>query len=191
MRPFAFATLAACVACSAPGPPARALTSDETSLTGVVTQVEDGGYPRFTVHVTPEGGGEAVVFYLNAESGVDLGGAQPGAFAGRAALIYYTSTELPFLLDIRTTQGRSLLYDDGRGIPTEGASMTGALSGADSVTAGDLPDEIIITAADDQALAFEFFVDRRIAASNGRQVTAYYDIEVRREITLMQPLGAP
>lgn len=187
MRRFAFAILAALVACAPPAPDVRAPAADETSITALVSAVEDSGYPRFTVQVSPEGGGP-VPFYLNAESGVDLDGAEPGAFEGQTALIYYTSTSTPFLLDLRTAEGRSLLYDDGRGVPTEGASITGVLSGASGVTISDLPDDITITSSDGQAVTFEFFIDRRIAAANGRTLTAYYDMEERREITLMRPL---
>lgn len=166
----------------------RALAADETSITALAAAVEDSGYPRYTIQVSPEGGGP-VPFYLDAESGVDLGGADVSSFEGKTTLIYYTSTPTPFLLDLRNAEGRSLLYDDGRGIPTEGQAITGTLTGADGVTEGDLPDQITIMSSEGQAITFEFFIDRRIAAANGRTLTAYYDMEERREITLMRPVG--
>lgn len=186
-RIFVLAALALAAACTPAGPSVRALAADETSLTGLVSAVEDGGYPRYTVQVTPEGGAPAP-FYLDMESGADLSGHEPSVFAGRTALIYYTTEDLPFLLDLRTSEGRSLLYDDGRGVPVEGVSITGVLSGAESVSAGDLPDDITITSDGGVSQSFEFFVDRRIAAANGRTITAYFDLETRREITLMQPI---
>ena len=185
MRFLALAACAALVACAQPAPSVRALAADETSISGVVTGVEAGAYPLFTIHLTPATG-EPLALYLNAESGADLGGLPPGAFADQTALVYFTSSERPFLLDLRTAEGRSLLYDDGRGIPTDGAAIVGALSGANAVTTSDLPGAITITSTDGAAQTFEFFVDRRIAAANGRQITAYYDTETRREITLMQ-----
>lgn len=182
---LALAALALICACAQPAPAVRAPTQDETQITARVSAVEDSGYPRFVVQVSPEAG-EAVAFDLDMESGADLGGAQPSDFVGRAALIYYTSASTPFLLDLRTSEGRSLLYDDGRGPPVEGQIITGVLSGASTISSGDLPDTFTITGADGQTQTFAFFIDRRIRAANGRTITAYYDMEERRAITLMR-----
>jgi hypothetical protein len=196
MRILAAAALAAfAIACTptaptAPVSSARAPAANEISIAGEIGEVEDAGYPQFIVHVKPQRGRE-LALYLNAEGGAELGGAAPGSFAGQSAIVYYTSTQAPSMIDMRTGTGRSLIYDDGRGVPTEGDAITGVLSGANGVTAGDLPDEITITPADGAAMSFRYYVDRRIAAWNGREVTVHYVIDPLNEITLMQALGQP
>lgn len=182
MRVFALALIAVFAAACSPLASVRAPAAGETSVVAAVSAA-GGEQPNFRVVATAEGG-EELDFTLNPDT-ADLGGAAPGSFADQTALIYYTSTETPFLLDIRTAEGRSLLYDDGRGVPVEGASITGVLrySGDRS---DDAPEQITITSADGATQTFTFFVDRRIGGANGRQVTAYYDMEMRRDITLMR-----
>lgn len=185
MRAFALpAFIALAMACSPLAPPVRALEAHEASATLTIAKVEPGEPPNFVVHGAPAGG-EAMRFDLNA-SDADLGGVAPADFAGRAALIYYTQTETSFLLDIRTAEGRSLLYDDGRGVPAEGASITGVLRYTGD-RGDDAPEQISVASADGATQTFTYYVDRRIGGWSGRPVTAYYDIEVRRHITLMRP----
>lgn len=182
MRVLIFAVSILAAACTQA--PVRAPVENESSVIGLVSAVENAGAPHFIVQVAPQGG-EAVRFHLNVESGADLGGAQPSAFAGRTTLIYYTSTSTPFLLDLRTAEGRSLLYDDGRGAPVEGQSIVGILRYTGD-RGDDAPEQIIVTGSDGAAQSFTYFVDRRIGGWNGRAITAYYDLEERREITLMR-----
>lgn len=169
-------------ACS-PQASVRPPAANETKVIAAVSAAGGEG-PNFRVVATAEGG-EALDFTLNAET-ADLGGAEPSSFAGQTALIYYASTETPFLLDIRTSEGRSLLYDDGRGVPVEGTSITGVLRYTGD-RGDDTPEQITITSADGAMQSFTFFVDRRIGGANGREVIAYYDMETRRDITLMRP----
>lgn len=182
MRALIFAALLLAGACAQE--PVRAPAENESSLIGLVSAVEDAGAPRFIVQVTSEVG-EPAPFQLNTESGADLGGAQPRDFAGQTTLIYYTGASTPFLLDLRTAEGRSLLYDDGRGVPVEGRSITGVLRYTGDRT-DDAPEQIIVTSADGAVQTFTYFVDRRIGGWSGRAVTAYYDLEERRDITLMR-----
>lgn len=189
MTRFLMAAMAAfVVACTPPAPDVRAPTEGETSITGSITEIEDGAYPLYTVHVTPEGGAP-VQFYLNAESGVDLGGAEIASFAGQTATIYFTSTPVSNISDIRTATQVSLVHDVGREVPAEGSTVTGVLSGADAITSSDLPDEITVTDAAGQAHSFEFYVDDRLMAANGQPVTVHYTVDARNEVTLMRAVG--
>lgn len=194
MRTFQVIALSASLlgACAPPAPTAqtdaRALAEGEMQVVGQVTQVEDGGYPRFTIHVQPAGG-EPIQLYLDAESGVDLGGRNAGDFVGGRATIYYITSEELDLLEVTNAAGASIMHEDGQAAPTHADTMTGTLSNA-QVTSGDLPDVVTITAAQGAAREFEYFVDDQFAAANGQQVTAYYHAGTREEITLMRAAPA-
>lgn len=164
----------------------RPLAYGESSLTGVVTAVEDGGYPQFTVTLTHEGG-EPRTFYL-VEPDADLDGASAGDFLNLAAVVYYTSGDDHMISDIRDAAGASLVQEDAQGAaPTDGASITGTLSGAEAITTSDLPDIITVTDGAGAAVSFEYYVDDRVMAANGQQVTVHYTTRTRDQITLMRP----
>lgn len=181
----ALLAIAALAACSQqPADDVRAPLEDETRIVGEVTQVEDGGYPQYTVHVTPEGG-EPMQLYLNAEGEADLGGVEPGAFAGQTATIYFTTTPRLDLFDLRQG-GQSVI---GSQSEPQGESVTGVLSGV-SEPSGDLPSEITVTDADGRASVFEYYVTTDMAALEGQEVTAYYTPGERQEVSLMRTHAA-
>jgi hypothetical protein len=192
MRNFLIVASAAfLLACTPPAPTTqvRAPAEGETLVEGVVTQVEDGAYPQFTVTIQPESGAH-VALYLNAESGADLNGQAPASFAGQSVIAYYTTAEDLALTDLRTAAGVALLPADGPAPATDALTITGALSGAGAVTASDLPDVITVTDADGIARNFEYYITPEIVAANGQQVTARYQPGERHEITLLHPADA-
>jgi hypothetical protein len=194
MRTFAIAALAALIAaCSPPAQTTnanvRALAEGETRVEGRITQIEDGGYPRYTLHIQPDEG-DPLSFYLDDSSQPDLGGAESaGAYEGQRAIVYYKTVELFDLHDMRTAAGVSLIHDDGRAPPPAADTITGTLRGAE-VSNGDLPDIVTVTDAQGATREFEFFVDDQLAAANGQQVTAHYYASTRDEVTLVHPATA-
>jgi hypothetical protein len=192
MRKLAFAALAAfVVACTppAPAPDVRPLADGETRIDGVVTLVEDGGYPQFTVTVQPETG-EPLALYLNAESGADLNTQQPGSFSGQTVTAYYTTADDPLLIALQSSNGAPIVTPDGPALANDDQTITGVLSGADAVTNSDLPDIVTVTDAQGAAHNFEYYITEAMVAANGQQVTARYRPGVRHEITLLHPTGA-
>ncbi len=194
MRKFAFAALAAlAVACTPPAaqaPDVRALADGETRIDGAVTQIEDGGYPQFTVTIQP-GTGEPLALYLNAEGGADLDGQEPGTFAGQTVIAYYTTADDPLLIALQSASGAPIVAPDGPALANDDLTLTGVLSGADAVTGSDLPDTVTITDAQGVAHNFEYYITEAMVAANGQQVTARYRPSVRHEITLLHPASAP
>ncbi len=193
MRNFMLAATAALVvACTPAAPPSadvRAPAEGETRIDGAVTQVEDGAYPLFTVTIQPESGAP-IALYLNAEGGADLNSQQPANFSGQNVIAYYTTTEDLALTDLRTAAGASLLPADTPAPAADAPSITGVLSGAEAVTASDLPDVITVTDAQGAARSFEYYITEEIVAANGQQVTARYQPGARNEITLLHPADA-
>ncbi len=191
MRRILIAVMAAAVVACTPAtqePDVRPLAEGETRVDGVVSQVADDGYPRFTVAVQPESG-EPVGLYLNAESGADLGGQEPSSFAGQSVVAYYTSADDFLIVDVINASGAAVF---GENIPpsSEDLTVTGALSGAEATTSSDLPDVITVTDAAGAAHTFEIYIMPELVAVNGQQVTARYRPNERREITLLRVVGA-
>jgi hypothetical protein len=162
-------------------PELRPLVEEEHSVTAQVVTVEDGGYPQFTVTVAPDGD-NSTNFYLNAEDS-DLGGANPGDFAGKRATIYYMNEGQLDLVDMQAS-GRSVIPD----APAAGAGETliGVLSGADAPTTSDLPDTLTITHATGDVASFDYYITPEIVALNGQEVTVRYFISDRNRVTLMR-----
>ena len=159
MRRIFIAVMAALVVACTPAtqaPDVRPLAEGETSVEGVITQVADSGYPRFNVAIQPEGG-EPVGLYLNAESGVDLGGQEPSSFAGQSVVAYYTTADDPLIVDVINASGAVLL---GENIPPSAIDLTvtGTLSGAAATTSSDLPDVVTVTDAAGAILSFEVYI---------------------------------
>jgi hypothetical protein len=192
MRKLAFAAMAAFVAaCTPPSPvtDVRPLADGETRIDGVVTQVEDGGYPQFTVTIQPEAG-ESLALYLNAESGADLNNQEPGSFSGQTVIAYYTTADDPLLIALQSTSGAPIVAPDGPALANDDPTITGVLSGADAVTNSDLPDVVTITDGQGAVHNFEYYITEAMVAANGQQVTARYRSRVRHEVTLLYPTGA-
>lgn len=191
MRRILIAVTAALVVACTPAtqePDVRPLAEGETRIDGVVNQVEDQGYPRFTFAVQPESG-EPVGLYLNAESGADLGGQEPSSFAGQPVVAYYTTADDPLIVDVINANGVAVF---GENIPPSAEDLTviGMLSGAEATTSSDLPGVITITDAAGAALTFEIYIMPELVAVNGQQVTVRYRPSQRREITLLRVDGA-
>lgn len=193
MRVFAIAALTGLiVACTPPAAPQiRPVAAGETRVDGLVTQIEAGAYPQYTVTIQPEGGGEALALYLNVESGADLNSQELRSFDAANVMAYYTTVDDPLLISLQSAAGAAIVTPDGA-VATDGLSeVVGVLSGADAVTGSDLPDVISVTDAQGTAINFEYYVTADIVAVNGQQVTARYRPNIRNEITLMHPAPAP
>lgn len=181
----AFAAVAAACTPAAEAPDLRPLAEGEARIDGVA-QVEDGGYPQFTVTVQPESG-EPLALYLNAEGGADLGGQEPSSFSGQTVTAYYATSEDLLLLDVAAAGTRAAAPADGTPAPQpDDQTITGVLSGADAVTNSDLPGGVTITDAQGAVHSFEHYVTPDLVALNGQQVTARYRPGERREITLLR-----
>lgn len=192
MRILAIAALAgfivACTPPAAPAPEIRPIAAGETRVDGVVSLIEAGAYPQYTVTIQPEGG-EALPLYLNVEGGADLNSQELRSFDTLNVTAYYTTTDDPLLIALQSASGAAILAPDGAA-PVDGlSSITGVLSGADAVTGSDLPDVITVTDAQGAVINFEYYVTPDIVAVNGQQVTARYRPNVRNEITLMHPVA--
>jgi hypothetical protein len=184
------ALLAACQPAPSTAKKDTAASSLATQADAVITAdatiaaVRDAGYPMFAVTATVAGQAAPLELLLNAED-ADLGGQQVESYNGKAVTLGYTSAPETSLLDIR--QGDRSLFVDAPKLDPAWTFVTGVLSGADDITASDLPGEIQITGADGAKVSFEYFVGPEIKAANGKTVTAYYTTDVVNRVTSIRP----
>ena len=155
---------------------------DEIREFGLITNIEDSGYPFFNCTVSfPERQMEEV-FLINLE---DPGMPNLEAFMtwkGQYAAFNYTSTLENTLLDIRQ-DGKSLLGIAAADLPEGLSRITGTLSGATAVTTGDLPGKIRIHDPESASLAFEFFITEEMVEVEGQLVEGWYDVRTMNKIS--------
>lgn len=168
-------------------PPAAAQPAADGAIIApaTITAIADAGYPMFTVTATIVAQTTPIELLLNAEA-VDLGGHELNSYSGKPVTLGYTSRPETSLTDIRQG-GRSLLGADAPKLDPAWTFITGVLSGADELTASDLPDEIAITSADGTKVTFEYFVVPELKAANGKEVTGYYTTDMVNRVTMIKP----
>tara|TARA_R110002074_G_C12483895_1_gene661194 strand:- start:28 stop:648 length:621 start_codon:yes stop_codon:yes gene_type:complete len=154
--------------------------------TGLVTHVEDNGYPTYTF--TIQFRADQPGFDLTANvAELDLGDASPESFTGKTVSVDYVSGEEPNLMDMRASDRSVLGSDAPEETDPNWKNITGTLSGAEAVVGGDLPDEITVTAADGQKLTFKTYVNAEMVPANGKTVTALYGTRYFNRIVRLQP----
>lgn len=125
-----------------------------------------------------------VSFTVNIED-IAQDSAQLMALQGQYAKIYYIAKMENMLVDLQFN-GKSIHGESAsESVPTL-EKITGMLSGAESATAGDLPDVISITDAQGRKLDFEEYITDEVVAVNGKQVTASYYAHGSQIITYLE-----
>lgn len=152
---------------------------------GVVRELEDAGYPFYSVTIEFERSGAVVAMNLNLEeTGVDVNRLMESK-GGFVKVVYRSELENS-LVDLHS-KGKSV-FGKYAMESTEGyQSVVGILTGADEPTPGDLPGSITVTPKDGEAVDFDYFVDDAIVAENGKEVEAFYGVRVRNEIQAIIP----
>ena len=184
-------TAASATASSAPSAsPAAApsnLPDGDFKVVGVVTKVEDAGYPMFALTVLPDGQRETIGLLFNNEAASRPKDLEISVFEGKRAEIAYTRKPQLDLVDLAMA-GKSLLTrQPGEVAGKPEASVTGTLSGAKALSAGDLPDVITVTDTAGRKFEFEMFIsDKAVVAANGKEVTVGYDNSQREDATAIR-----
>ena len=187
--PTAASPTAAASASATPAAPAMpaaapvAKPNGDFNVIGVVTKVEDAGYPMFALTVLPDGQTETLGLLFNNEEASKPMDTEISSFEGKRAEIAYTRKPQLDLEDL-SQNGKSLLKrEPGEPVPPKSAeTVTGKLSGAKALSAGDLPDVITVTDAAGKTYDFEMFIsDKAVVAANGKEVTVGYSNSQRED----------
>ena len=160
-------------------------TDEEIREYGLVKEVEDTGYPMFAIDMEFPERNMTTSFSLN----IEAGGFDHDAvynMKGKYATIYYTSELMPSLADMQV-KGNSVFGKYApENIDPEWQKITGTLSGAHEPSQGDLPGTVTVTGKDGNQVNFKYYIDDAMVAANGKEVTAYYLMSGRNNITRIE-----
>lgn len=134
---------------------------------GIVSKVEDGAYPQFTLHIELKDEPSDTVFNLIAE-GAELNGADLHALEGVTVSIEYVIKETNELMRIAPKGEIKFEEIEEAG---DWFLAEGLLEGAEAVSVGDLPDVVTIW-VNGGKVTFETFIDEDLVALNGQEVSA-------------------
>lgn len=164
--------------------PAPEDADEALNVFGLLLSAEDAPYPMFVLDVEFPEKGTREAFMLNMADGAIDPAALDGMVGGYVT-IWYDSLLEPSAHDI-AIDGRSI-FGGGLVTPAEGDSVvTGALSGAAEVSAGDLPDEFVISPPDGAPVRFPYFIPAELVAVNGRTVTVHYSLRTVNDVLAIE-----
>jgi hypothetical protein len=162
----------------------REPTGDEIREYGIIKTIEDAEYPMFVVTVEFPERQTTADFNINIEA-LPQSDSDLYALKGKYATIYYEDDSENMLMDIHFN-GKTLYGKDAPEIDDSYKSITGILSGAETETAGDLPNTIYITDKDGVEMPFKEFIISEVVAKNGKTVTGYYYTRYNQTITYIK-----
>ena len=153
---------------------------------GLLKNVEDSGYPFFTITIDFPQKGFSNSYSLNVEEikSVDLQTLINAT--GKYVAFAYTTKSENALLDLKL-DGKSLLTEaESEEAGKSFNKITGILSQANVVTTGDLPGELKITDDHDRSEKFSFFITPEIVQANGKVVVGYYETRTQNSLTSLE-----
>lgn len=160
-------------------------TTDALKEFGLLKSAEDSGYPFYTVEIEFPERKFSEVFTINLEEIPDVDPGILAGWVGKYVSFEYTSEVINALLDVRQN-GKSLLGVKPSELPKGLQKISGTLSGATTVTEGDLPSLIRIHDPEDQSLEFEFFITPELVEAEGTLVVGFYDQRTENKIISMK-----
>ncbi len=152
---------------------------------GLLKNVEDSGYPFFTLTIEFPERGFTEYFSINVEEVKSVNAKTLSAAVGKYVSFEYNSTITNALLDLRLA-GNSLLNEGEVGVSEETKTVTGILSNAAEATTGDTPGELYIVTEEEITYKFPFFITPQIVTANGKTVVGYYEERTSNVITALQ-----
>ncbi len=152
---------------------------------GLLTHVEDSGYPFATLTIEFPERNFSEYFTINMEEVKNGSIEDLQTYIGQYITFEYTSEFQYTLLDIYYESYSifgSEVAPEGEGI----RSIEGVLYGAENITEGDLPGEVSVFANDGENHYFPYFVTQEMVAVNEKVVTVFYEIRSQHVITAIQ-----
>ena len=161
-------------------PQESAKVSANRQYSGQLKQVEDSGYPYFTLTIELAKGG-VEVFGINVEEVKNINSEMLSGWIGKEVSFDFNTEISNALLDL-TRGGKSILNPDGFTPNEETKTVSGIFSGAETETAGDIPDFVYITTVAEISVPFEMFITRELVDANGSEVVGYYEERIQNII---------
>jgi hypothetical protein len=160
------------------------MADDELREYGIITEINDCAYPIYSIAVEFPERKMVEQFSLNIEA-IDLDVPQLNALLNKYVTIYFTADLEANLLDLQL-KGKSILGEEVVKVAKQ-KSVTGLLSGAESDTQSYLPDLFTIKDATGNVTQFSYFITSEMTKGNGKEVTAFYVLQGKSNITKIVP----
>jgi len=159
-------------------------TDDEIQEFGIISNIEDSGYPMFIITIEFPERQMTLDFNLNIEAiSLDMG--QLYELQNKYITFYYSSDEDNDIHDIFFNNS-SLLGEYA--VDIDGCKkIKGILSNADSETMSDLPDVFFVTDEEGYRVAFTYYITQKLVEANGKEITIYYSSRYFNNITYILP----
>ncbi|MBT7828412.1 MAG: hypothetical protein HN600_17630 [Bacteroidetes bacterium] len=154
---------------------------EEIQEYGLLKAIEDGVYPMFILTIEFPERNMTADFNLNIEE-ISLDHTSLYELKDKYVTLYYLS-EMENMLAYIQYEGKSLLGEYAPEMDPEWKTISGVLSGAESETMSDLPDEIIVTTNEGEKISFKEYITPEIVAANGKEVDVFYTIRGTETIT--------
>ena len=152
---------------------------------GLLKNVEDSGYPFFTLTIEFPERGFTEYFSINVEEVKSVNAKTLSAAVGKYVSFEYNSTITNALIDLRLA-GNSLLNEGEIGASENTKTVEGILSNAAEATTGDTPGELYIVTEEEITYKFPFFITPQIVTANGKTVVGFYEEQTSNVITALQ-----
>lgn len=150
----------------------RTPTEDEIEELGILSGLEDIGYPRYTLSMEfPERQSKAD-FHLNIEE-IEMDIETLDKLQGKYIKIYYTTAFENDIHDL-IQNGKSVMHKEPIVQQENWKIFEGVLNGPAIEAQGDLPVTITITNAANESKDFKYFIDEEIVNLYGTKVSARY-----------------
>ncbi|MEY4134605.1 MAG: hypothetical protein ACOYOO_00620 [Saprospiraceae bacterium] len=160
-------------------------TGEQIRELGRLKQVEDSGYPFFTLLIEfPERQFEES-FLLDLSEVTTLDPGTLNKAVGSYVRFNYTSNIINALMDMRQ-EGRSLMGINPEDLPEGLERATGILTGATSPTEGDLPSRISVNDPHEFSLEFETFVTPEMVEAESNIVEVFFDKRTENKIAAIK-----
>ncbi len=157
------------------------IAADDDVLTefGILSDIEDSGYPFFSANMTFPERNMVIPFTLNAEA-LGMAPDEIAALEGQYVTIDYTTDLEKTVYEIEL-EGDFLMGTKDRAELSDYNTARGLMGGAE-ITMGDLPGTFYLEDAEGGHVYFEEFIDDDMMKGNGHDVVIYYLSSVQNEI---------
>jgi hypothetical protein len=163
----------------------KQMGNDPITERGVLTELEDGGYPFATLTIEFPERNFKEHFTINLEEVKSVNMATLNGWLGKHISFEYNSEVENALIDLKSN-GKSV-FPKGNRPPIAGAkAITGILSNAAEATQGDIPSELYIKTEEEITEKFPFFITEDIVKLNGKTVVGYYQQRTKNTIVSMK-----
>ncbi|WP_452598478.1 hypothetical protein [Pontimicrobium sp. MEBiC01747] len=161
----------------------REPNDDELRDYGIISGIEDNGYPFYSITVSFPERNVKGSYNLNIEA-IHQDIEALNALKDKDVTLYYKSEADNMVMDVHFNE-RSIHFESTPEIDASWKKVTGILKEA-IAESGDTPNTFSVTTKEGRVAYFTDFITERMALRNGKEVTVYYRPRYVNKITYLK-----